>query len=82
MNSEDLAWALESGEIYGAGLDVITGEPHISPDHPLVKAHNCTSSPNFSQSTSQNKSQRGRRVEKTGSIEGKSDREVADRVGL
>jgi hypothetical protein len=41
VNSEDLAEALEQGEIFGAGLDVITGEPNISPDHPLVKAKNC-----------------------------------------
>jgi glyoxylate/hydroxypyruvate reductase len=47
VNSEDLAEALEQGEIFGAGLDVITGEPHISPDHPLVKAKNCKHSETF-----------------------------------
>lgn len=43
VNSDDLADALEQGEIFGAGLDVITGEPNIGPDHRLVKAKNCTS---------------------------------------
>jgi phosphoglycerate dehydrogenase-like enzyme len=42
INSDDLADALEQGEIFGAGLDVITGEPNIGPDHRLVKAKNCT----------------------------------------
>lgn len=41
VNSEDLAEALKDGEIFGAGLDVITGEPKISGDHPLVQAKNC-----------------------------------------
>jgi glyoxylate/hydroxypyruvate reductase len=36
INSDDLADALEQGEIFGAGLDVITGEPNIGPDHRLV----------------------------------------------
>jgi len=43
INSDDLADALEQGEIFGAGLDVITGEPNIGPDHRLVKAKNCSS---------------------------------------
>ncbi|GFZ43670.1 hypothetical protein JCM24511_01390 [Saitozyma sp. JCM 24511] len=47
VNSEDLAEALEQGEIFGAGLDVITGEPNISPDHPLVKAKNCVVIPHM-----------------------------------
>jgi len=42
INSDDLADALEQGEIFGAGLDVITGEPNIGPDHRLVKAKNCS----------------------------------------
>ncbi len=29
MKSEDLAEALENGTIWGAGLDVITGEPGL-----------------------------------------------------
>ena len=45
MNSEDLAEALGNGTIYGAGLDVVTGEPHIGPDHPLVQAKNCELGP-------------------------------------
>ena len=41
VNSDDLADALEDEQIYGAGLDVITGEPHIPNSHRLVKASNC-----------------------------------------
>lgn len=37
VNSDDLAKALKEGWIWGAGLDVLEGEPHISIDHPLVK---------------------------------------------
>ncbi|KAK1920680.1 hypothetical protein DB88DRAFT_513878 [Papiliotrema laurentii] len=35
VNSEDLAWAVDQREIYGAGLDVITHEPNAGPDHSL-----------------------------------------------
>ena len=41
MNSDDLADALEQGEIFGAGLDVITGEPNVGPDNRLVQLKNC-----------------------------------------
>lgn len=41
MNSEDLHEALVSGQIFGAGLDVLTGEPDIPADHPLLKLNNC-----------------------------------------
>ena len=44
VNSDDLADALEQGEIYGAGLDVITGEPNVGPENRLVQLKNCTSS--------------------------------------
>ncbi|ORX36051.1 hypothetical protein BD324DRAFT_646148 [Kockovaella imperatae] len=47
VNSEDLAEALENGTIYAAGLDVITGEPHVGPDHPLVKLKNCVVLPHM-----------------------------------
>jgi lactate dehydrogenase-like 2-hydroxyacid dehydrogenase len=43
VNSDDLAEALEKKQIFGAGLDVIAGEPHITGDHPLVKLSNCES---------------------------------------
>jgi glyoxylate/hydroxypyruvate reductase len=47
VNSDDLADALEQGEIFGAGLDVVTGEPNIGPDHRLVKAKNCVVIPHM-----------------------------------
>ncbi|OCF54208.1 glyoxylate reductase [Kwoniella mangroviensis CBS 10435] len=41
VNSDDLHAALKSGQIFGAGLDVLTGEPNIKPDHPLLHLDNC-----------------------------------------
>lgn len=41
VNSDDLADALEQGEIFGAGLDVITGEPNVGPENRLVQLKNC-----------------------------------------
>lgn len=41
VNNDDLEAALNNGEIFGAGLDVITGEPNIGPDHPLVINKKC-----------------------------------------
>ncbi|WVQ70833.1 hypothetical protein IAR50_000358 [Cryptococcus sp. DSM 104548] len=41
VNSEDLHEALTTGQIYGAGLDVLTGEPNIPADHPLLQLDNC-----------------------------------------
>lgn len=37
VDSHALATALRERWIWGAGLDVVTGEPNISADHPLVK---------------------------------------------
>ncbi|WOO78182.1 Glyoxylate reductase/hydroxypyruvate reductase [Vanrija pseudolonga] len=47
VNSEDLAAALDAGEIFGAGLDVITGEPKVYADHPLVKHPKCVVIPHM-----------------------------------
>ncbi|WWD17754.1 hypothetical protein CI109_102195 [Kwoniella shandongensis] len=41
VNSEDLHEALTTGQIWGAGLDVLTGEPNITADHPLLHVKNC-----------------------------------------
>ncbi|WVQ62060.1 uncharacterized protein L199_000194 [Kwoniella botswanensis] len=45
VNSDDLHAALKSGQIFGAGLDVLTGEPNIKPDHPLLHLDNCEYDP-------------------------------------
>ena len=37
VDSDALAKALREGWIWGAGLDVVEGEPDIAADHPLVK---------------------------------------------
>jgi glyoxylate/hydroxypyruvate reductase len=37
VDSDALAQALRDGWIWGAGLDVVEGEPDVSADHPLVK---------------------------------------------
>ena len=36
VDSDALATALREGWIWGAGLDVVEGEPDIAADHPLV----------------------------------------------
>ena len=37
VDSDALATALHEGWIWGAGLDVVAGEPNVLVDHPLVK---------------------------------------------
>jgi len=46
VNEADLAQALRSGQIAGAGLDVVAHEPML-PDNPLLGAPNCVFTPHL-----------------------------------
>ncbi|KAJ7077182.1 D-isomer specific 2-hydroxyacid dehydrogenase [Mycena epipterygia] len=53
VDSDALATALREKWIWGAGLDVMEGEPKISKDHPLVKEPRCVIVPHIGSATFQ-----------------------------
>ncbi|KAJ7918518.1 hypothetical protein B0H13DRAFT_1992519 [Mycena leptocephala] len=53
VDSDALATALREKWIWGAGLDVVEGEPAITEDHPLVKEPQCVMVPHIGSATFQ-----------------------------
>ncbi|OCB89117.1 hypothetical protein A7U60_g3716 [Sanghuangporus baumii] len=51
VDSDALAQALGEGRLWGAGLDVVEGEPKVSSDHPLVKEPRCVILPHIGSAT-------------------------------
>jgi len=51
IDSDALAKALKEGWIWGAGLDVVEGEPQVKADHPLVKEPRCVVLPHIGSGT-------------------------------
>ncbi|KAJ3833906.1 hypothetical protein F5878DRAFT_697971 [Lentinula raphanica] len=47
VDSDALAKALREKWIWGAGIDVVEGEPHVGKDHPLVKEPRCNILPHI-----------------------------------
>ncbi|THG97880.1 hypothetical protein EW145_g7524 [Phellinidium pouzarii] len=51
VDSDALARALREGWIWGAGLDVVEGEPRVGTDHPLVNEPRCVILPHIGSAT-------------------------------
>lgn len=51
VDSDALAAALRDGVIWGAGLDVVEGEPNVGKDHPLVLEPRCVVLPHVGSAT-------------------------------
>jgi len=51
VDSDALAQALREEWIWGAGLDVVEGEPHVGADHPLVREPRCVIVPHIGSAT-------------------------------
>ncbi|KAI5118750.1 hypothetical protein M0805_004836 [Coniferiporia weirii] len=53
VDSDALAQALRENWIWGAGIDVVEGEPQIREDHPLVKEPRCVVLPHIGSATTE-----------------------------
>ncbi|KAH8110745.1 hypothetical protein DFH11DRAFT_1800585 [Phellopilus nigrolimitatus] len=53
VDSDALAAALRAGALWGAGLDVVEGEPHVGADHPLVREPRCVVLPHIGSATTE-----------------------------
>ncbi|EED84953.1 predicted protein [Postia placenta Mad-698-R] len=53
VDSDALALALREGWLWGAGIDVVEGEPHVGADHPLVKEPRCVVLPHIGSATTE-----------------------------
>jgi glyoxylate/hydroxypyruvate reductase len=51
VDSSALAEALEKGQIFAAGVDVVDGEPNVSADHPLARQQRCVVLPHIGSAT-------------------------------
>jgi glyoxylate/hydroxypyruvate reductase len=51
VDSDALVKALHEGWIWGAGLDVVEGEPDVPANHPLVKEPRCVVLPHIGSAT-------------------------------
>jgi glyoxylate/hydroxypyruvate reductase len=51
VDSEALAKALREEKIFGAGLDVVAGEPNVTAEHALVHEPRCVVLPHIGSAT-------------------------------
>lgn len=57
IDTDTLVEALGSGKIFGAGLDVIEGEPNITAGHPILKQPRCVVLPHIGSATIETREQ-------------------------
>ncbi|KAF2129228.1 glyoxylate/hydroxypyruvate reductase-like protein [Dothidotthia symphoricarpi CBS 119687] len=57
IDTEALVKALDEGQIFGAGLDVIENEPNIQADHPILKQPRCVLVPHIGSATIETRQQ-------------------------
>ncbi|KAF2738907.1 hypothetical protein EJ04DRAFT_7016 [Polyplosphaeria fusca] len=57
VDTDALVAALDKGEIFGAGLDVIENEPNIAADHPILNQPRCVLVPHIGSATIETREQ-------------------------